>query len=1062
LNLIRLAIDRPIAVIAAVLMAVMFGYVALTTIPIQLAPDVVKPVISITTSWPGAAPAEVEREIVNEQEEVFKGLEGLERIESKSEDGQATITLEFSLDTDMDRALLLVANRLQRVPSYPAEADEPSISTSSDDDSAIAWFVMTRVEGNDRPIESFGPYAEDTFQDRLQRVAGVARVDVFGGAERELQVIVRPENLARYGLTVPDVVDTLRSAGISLSAGDVAEGKRRYVVRTEGELTTPEAVETVVLRSIADPLTGRLARITVADIAEVRFGYSETVATIRVLGEEALVGRAIRETGSNVIETMKGIHAAVEELNAGAMPNAGLQLRQVYDETVYINSSIDLVTQNIYVGGTLAALVLLLFLRSFGATLIVSVAIPVSVIASFVAMAAMGRSINVVSLAGIAFAVGMVVDAAIVVLENIYRLRQEGKSPAEAAYQGAAQVWGAILVSALTTVMVFIPILTMKLEVGQLFRDIAVAISVAVLLSLLVAITLIPAMSKRLLGGADGSLVMRRIPVVDDLAGLFVRAVLWTTRRVCASVPLSLAVVASVTLVTGYLAWANLPKLEYLPQGNQNLVFGIVLPPPGYNLETMTDIATDIEGALRGLWASETGPEPTADGIPKLEEFFFVAFRGNMFVGGSSADMERAGALIGPLTAPVFREPGTFGFFSQPSIFGGGIGGGRTIDFDISGPDLETVLAIAQRATGMIAGLLPREQGHQFRPDPGLELGAPEVRLIPDRLRLADAGVSARNFALSVDAFNDGLRVDEISVDGDQIDLTLKGPEGNAERTQGIDALPIVTAEGHILPAGSLARIEVTAGPTEIRHVERQRTVTLKVSPAPSLPLEVALDILQNEVVAPLEQQGLPPGVQLRLSGTADQLTQTFDAMVLDLALAVVIVYLVMAVLFESFIYPLVILFSVPLAAAGGVAGLFVLNLYTFQPLDMLTLLGFVILVGIVVNNAILLVHQTLFELREHGRAPLDAIAEAVRNRLRPIFMSTMTSVMGMLPLVLFPGAGSELYRGLGSVVVGGLSLSAVLTLLLIPPLMALVLVRQQRRAATPAMVKGAAAAPAE
>lgn len=281
-----------------------------------------------------------------------------------------------------------------------------------------------------------------------------------------------------------------------------------------------------------------------------------------------------------------------------------------------------------------------------------------------------------------------------------------------------------------------------------------------------------------------------------------------------ASRPLSLAVVASAIFVAGYLAWANLPKLEYLPQGNQNLVFGIVLPPPGYNLQTMPDIATDVEGSIRQLWASETGPEATEDGIPKLDEFFFVAFRGNMFVGGSSADMERAGELIEPLTAPVYREPGTFGFFSQPSIFGGGIGGGRTIDLDISGPDLETVLAIAQRATGMIAGLLPREEGHQFRPDPGLELGE----------RPDPAGQRARP---------------------DRGDL-------------GADRDPPRRAAAH----------------------------------------------------GDFEGQ---PG-------------------------------------------------AVP-AARGGA-----------RHLDMLTLLGFVILVGIVVNNAILLVHQTLFGLRENGRSSIDAI----------------------------------------------------------------------------------------
>ena len=1056
MNIIRLAIERPVAVIAGVLMAVIFGLVALVSIPIQLAPDVERPVITIRTSWPGAAPAEVEREIVNRQEEVFKGLEGLERMTSSSRDNEGRITLEFSIDANMDKALLLVANRLDRVGNYPSEAREPTLSTSGNDDNAIAWFVIRRTEKDASPIHHFGDTAEDLVQDRLQRVAGVARVDIFGGSEREMQVIVRPERLARYGLTVPDVLDALRSSGISMSAGDVDEGKRRYVVRTEGDFERPEQVGAVVLRTMEDQRSGRLARVTVNDVAHVGFAYKEPRARIRVLGESALVSRTIRETGANVIETMEGIRAAVAELNQSILPPVGLAIEQVYDETVYIDSAIDLVTSNIYIGGTLAAIVLLLFLRSIGATLIVTVAIPVSVVASFVAMAAMGRSINVISLAGIAFAVGMVVDAAIVVLENIYRLRQEGMRIDKAAYEGARQVWGAILVSALTTVMVFIPILVMKLEVGQLFRDIAVAISVAVLLSLLVAITLVPAMARRLLGG--GAIASRRIPLIDDIAGMFSRAVLGFVRTVASSRVLALLVVVAATMTAGILAKQFLPKLEYLPEGNRNLIFGFILPPPGYNLDTMSDIATRVEDATRPLWATETGPESAPGEPPKIDRFFFVAFGGNAFIGASSMDDQRAGDLIEPMSEPIYREPGTFGFIRQPSIFGRGIGGSRSIDLDITGNEIETILQTALEAMGMVSQALPLAEGHQYRPDPGLELGAPEVRLTPDQVRLADAGVSARTFALSVDAFNDGVRVSEITVGNDRFDLMLKGGGAGQSSTQAINSLPIVTRSGKILPANALADIEVTAGPTEIRHLERQRTVTLKITPAPTLALEDALTILNERVIAPLEEAGLPPGVRLSLSGTADQLTKTFGEMQLDLLLALVIVYLVMAVLFESFLYPLIILISVPLAAAGGVAGLVVLNMFKFQALDMLTLLGFVILIGIVVNNAILLVHQTLHNRRERAMAPVDAIVEATRNRLRPIFMSTITSVMGMLPLVLFPGAGSELYRGLGSVVVGGLSLSAVLTLLLIPPMLSLVPARYERQAAREAID----AAPAE
>lgn len=1055
MNLIRLAIDRPIAVIAAVLLVVLFGLVALAAIPIQLAPDVNRPVITVTTNWFGAAPAEVEREILNPQEDELAGIEGLTSITGNASQGRARITLEFRIGTNMDKALLLVANRLDRVPEYPEEADQPTIDTAGSEDNAIAWFIFTRLPGNERPIHEYGDFIEDNVKERLERVTGIGRINLFGSSEREIQIVVDPTLLARYRLTISDVSRALRLANVSLGAGDIDEGKRRYVVRTEGELQSLDSIAKVLVGNNLEQ--GGAARITVGDIADVRFGYKDPSSTIRLLGVSALAMNAERQTGANVIETMEGLRQAVEELNQSVVPEAGLELKQVYDETVYIQSAIDLVKQNIWIGGMLAAFILIIFLRSLRATIIITLAIPVSVIGAFVAMAALGRSINVISLAGLAFAVGMVVDAAIVVLENIYRHREEGNSISEAAYRGANQVWGAVLVSALTTVMVFIPILVMELEAGQLFRDIAVAISVSVVLSLLVSITVIPALSKRLLSGSrleggQSQVKRQRVWLLDDLAGLFVRATTSFVSLVVRSRFTAFIIAASVTIGAGYFSYLLLPKLEYLPEGNRNLLFGIIIPPPGYNLDTTTSIAEGIEKEISHLWVTKVDSETprAADAPPLIERFFFVATRSRTFLGAVSAEPERVSELKPILSEPVFREPGTFGFISQPSIFGRGIGGGRKVDLDISGSDLGTVLQVAGRAFGKIVQLFPRENGHEWRPVPGLELGAPEVRVSPDRVKLNDSGISALDLAQTIDTFNDGLRISQSTIDGKLTDLMLKGRRGAVVETQGIGDLPIVTPDGQVIPVSSVSNIELTAGPTQIQHRERFRTITLEVRPNQTLPLESAIDTIQTEVIDALRQEGLPPGVRLIISGTADKLDQTRSAMAINLLLAIVIVFLVMAVLFESFVYPLIIMLSVPVAAAGGIGGLAVLNLYTYQALDMLTMLGFVILIGIVVNNAILLVHQALHHIREQGMAPDQAIAMATKNRIRPIFMSTLTSVFGMLPLVLFPGAGSELYRGLGSVVVGGLSLSALITLLIVPPMMSLLVapleVRRERR----------------
>ncbi len=1043
MNLIRYAIDRPVAVVAAVLIAILFGTLSLSRIPVQLAPDVRKPVVVVETSWPGAAPSEIEREIVNPQEETLRGLDGLEIMTSRSRTGQASVTLEFAVGTDMSQSLLLVSNRLDRVGGYPDEASEPTLNTSGSDDSPIAWVLLTAAEGNTRSMPTYGDFLEDVVKDRVERIEGVSAVNVFGGTSRELQVVIDPQRLSRFGLTVPEVVRKLRSENISISAGDVDEGKRRYVVRTESSLNTEEAIENVVLRS--GVAQGESGRVRVSDVAEVSFAYRESTTRLRFKGEAGLAFNVVREAGANVISTMEELRVVLDELQAGPLANAGLVADLVYDETIYIQGAIDLVVQNIWIGAGLAALILLLFLRSPRATLIVSLAIPVSIVATFVVMALTGRTLNVISLAGIAFAIGMIVDAAIVVLENIFRLREAGLGRREAAYQGARQVWGAILVSALTTVLVFIPILIMELEAGQLFRDIAVAISVSVLLSLLVAVTVIPALSSRLLRSDDRKPM--RLWGIDHLASGFhalVMAYVRLTVRVRGVGILMVAVIAGGAAVA---RWTFLPRLEYLPEGNRNLVFGVLIPPPGYNLATTETIAQRIEGVAEPLWAAAPAPA-LEDGTPTIENFFFVATPGNSFVGAAAVDGERAGDLIPVLSRPIFAEPGTFGFMTQPSLFGRGVGGGRTIELNVSGQDLNTILGVAGRAAGLVSQILPRSEGHQFRPIPGLELGAPEVRLIPNRLRLADAGLDSSGLAQTVDAFNDGLRVAQITIGSERVDLVLKGDPNvtSAARTQDVGNYPVVTPNGQIVPVSALSDVVLTAGPTEIRHRERLRTVTLEVRPANNLPLEQAVNILETQVVDALEQQGLPSDIRLSVSGTADQLSQTWSAIQINLIVALIIVFLVMAILFESFVLPLVIMIAVPVAAAGGVGGLALLNTYQTQPLDMLTLLGFIILVGIVVNNAILIVHQTLYHLREDNMEPIDAIEEATRNRIRPIFMSTLTSVMGMLPLILFPGEGSELYRGLGAVVVGGLSMSAFLTLLTVPPLLRLAIRKSPAR----------------
>ncbi|MBT4610305.1 MAG: efflux RND transporter permease subunit [Gemmatimonadetes bacterium] len=500
------------------------------------------------------------------------------------------------------------------------------------------------------------------------------------------------------------------------------------------------------------------------------------------------------------------------------------------------------------------------------------------------------------------------------------------------------------------------------------------------------------------------------------------------------------AVLAVVVLLVGAslaAAWGLLPKAEYLPTGNRNLVFGILLPPPGYNLDELIDVGQQIEGALQPRWDAEPGsPEAAALDDLLIPHMFYVAFGRSAFMGARTDDPDRVKELIPLIQGPVFSVPGMIAIVRQSGLFSG-FSGGRAIDIEIMGPDLERLIGLAGQVFGQVGQVVP---GAQSRPIPSLDLGNPEVRVIPNRLHAAEVGLSAQEIGVTVNAMMDGALVDGFQYEGEEIDLSLRG-DSDWFRTQDIGQLPLLTPSGRVVPLNSVADVVVTSGPEQINHIERFRAITIRVAPPEEMPLETALENIETQIVEPLRSSGqLRPPYDVVLSGTADDLRKTREALQWNFLLALVITYLLMASLFESFLFPVVILLSVPPALAGGILGLAAVNaLISLQPLDVLTMLGFVILIGVVVNAAILIVHQTLNILEsEPDLERREAIRRSVASRVRPIFMSTITSALGMLPLVLFPGAGSELYRGLGSVVIGGLVVSTVFTLFLVPTFLSL------------------------
>jgi len=1108
MNLVRLAVRQPVTVLVGIVLVLLAGIVALRRIPIQLTPNVEDTIVAVTTLWEGASPVEIEREIVDRQEEKLQGIANLRSITSTSQTGRGVVRLEFVVGTSKEAALREVSDKLRQVPRYPDNVDEPVIEASDPENrDFIAWVIL----GTDDPgfdVRTLQDFAEDRIKPVLERIPGMSEVNVLGGREREVQVRYDPLLLASKGISPSAFVQALQSDNRDVSAGALEVSKADVRVRLAGQFERlVDVEETIVAQTPGGP-------VFVRDVADAVETFKEPRTFVRSRGESVLAINAQKEVGANVMSVMRALQEGIGALNApgGLLEvqarklglDGGLSLNQVYDQTIYIEDALALVQDNIWIGGALAVLVLLLFLRTLRTVGIVALAIPISVVGAIVAMVAMGRSINVISLAGMAFAVGMVVDNAIVVLENVYRHIEMGKPPMRAAVDGGKEVFGAVLASTLTTAAVFIPILLVEEEAGQLFRDISLAIVAAVVLSLLVSLTVIPTSAARILRPRTRASGVRRglfARIPDGIAGL----VHWLNGSVLARISIVAGLAGASVAGTLWLA----PPTDYLPQGNRNLVFGLLIPPPGYNQEQQTRLAERIEETVRPFWeasrarAGEARPElpaiPALDVLtgqtrevvpPPLVNYFLVSFDGILFHGGICDDPRRVVDML-PLFQHATRPrvaPGVLAFAFQVPLFRLGGSTGSAIKINFAGDDLDQV---AHSALAVFMELTQRYSPFSVQPAPAnFNVGTPELRIEPDRRRLAEAGLAFEDVALAVQALGDGAIVGEFRKEGDAIDLKVISKY--AVQTGALDRVPdspIATPMGKSVPLSSVTRLARVNAAEQINRVGRQRAITLQFTPPRGLALEQAVEEIAAVLAAKRGSGQIPPDVDTSFTGSASKLAAVQRALLGDgtlagtlgssLLLALLVVYLLLCVLFQSFVHPVVIMFSVPLATLGGFAALRGVYLWSVldpympvQQLDVLTMLGFVILIGVVVNNAILIVHQALNFMRPAeddespgGLAPRAAITEAVRTRVRPIFMSTLTSVGGMAPLVFMPGSGSELYRGLGSVVVGGLLVSTIFTLVLVPLLMSLVMDAQARlrtlagREAAPGATLGGAAA---
>ncbi|HET6592698.1 MAG TPA: efflux RND transporter permease subunit, partial [Xanthomonadales bacterium] len=676
-----------------------------------------------------------------------------------------------------------------------------------------------------------------------------------------------------------------------------------------------------------------------------------------------------------------------------------------------------MVRNNLLLGVTLAVVVLWWFLRKFRATVIVALSIPLCLLLSFMVLDFAGHTLNIISLAGLAFATGMVLDAAIVVLENIFRQREAGLAGVDASMRGVSQVWGALLASTATTVAIFMPVIFLQNEAGQLFSDLAVTISAAIAASLLVAVTVLPTAAANWIKGE----------AIDDHHRSWWR---WVTRHIMSWTDTPRrrwTWVATLTALPALVTLALVPPADYLPEGKRNFIFGFMVPPPGIGTQTAGEEMIDvIDQRLAPYLAGEKQPH--------LRNYFLGTARGwGTFIGGEAVNDDEVDELIGVFNREIMTGfPDTFGFAGRRAIFGGSRGG-RQIDIDLSAESFESLLAAGRAGFFTVTQALP---GANVRPLPGLELAEPEIRLVPDDRKIAEVGWNRARMATIVRAMGDGAFLGEYFDGTRRYNVVMRAE--NWYSPEELASLPVATASGEVVSLGELSQVTRTAGPSQIRRIDRRRTLTLLVTPPPDMAMEEALDVIKQDV-APAILAGMPEGGTVKYRGTAEALDEALSSMSGSFLLAVVILYLLISALFRSFRDSLLVILTLPMATVGGIVALRAVDLALFasggQQMDLLTMIGFIILLGLVVNNAILLVYRARDGERE-GMSRRDAVESAVRLRLRPILMSTTTSVFGMLPLMLMPGSGTELYRGMASVIVGGMLVSTLFTLILLPSLL--------------------------
>jgi multidrug efflux pump subunit AcrB len=997
-----------------------FGIFSAFKLPLQFMPDAQNKTIDVLTVWPSATPQEVEAEILKPQEEVLLGLPGLKRSNAYAARGTSWLRLEFDANADMEQVLIEVVGRIGRVTALPRSALPPQILRGGENGGlptlTTFYLQLPAEQKTDDKIDVQG-IVDKVIRPAFKQVPGVAQVNVTRGlaAEEELMISFDPYAVARLGIQINDIAEVLQSY-TDISGGFIDLNRRRYNMRYVGKVSLPEMDKLVVAWRLDTP-------VYLKDVAEVSITKPNTADITYLNGHKAIAIEVQRETGFDSLKAIAALKTVATALNKEKLQPLGLSLEHTFDSSTMIRNTLDFLFGNILLGVILAVLPVWWLFRSKSATLLIGVTIPLSIILTMIVLNLSGRSLNVISIAGLALAAGMVLDAALVVQDSIQAEIAAGYDKITAALRGCKAVTGALVVSTITTVCVFMPVVFANESEIQIFTDLAFTIAVSVVISLFLALVLIPVVSSRF-----GNTVY--LDPYTQLWQRLARGIMVMTSTAAKRMMIMVGLIGGGVLYTMLM----LPSADYLPVLKQNHVIATFYLPSGTNPVFVEEkIIPMLDQKIQPLLQPDASV-PIRNYAISMESSF------SMRLIAEPVHAEQTEALEQLLSDDIFAYvPDLSVWVSRPNLQASERSF-DTLDLYIQGADMATIATKSEQAMLLIQEKMPDAVVYPAASFSPTEL---EISVTPDVSKLLQLGFTRADLMQVVQTFGNGVYISEYYDGNRRRNLVLR-----AKQWQNFDELksyPVINRDGVSVPFGELVHIEQTFGPAVIQHINFDRTFILTVEPPAGMSLE-ELHAQLKAVIVPEISAGLPAGYAVNFGGSADSISEVKANMTGYFVFAVILLFLLMAGLFRSIRAAIMVILTLPLATVGGFVLLKILNLFTYQPLDIISMIGFIILLGLVVNNSILLICGVM-ENERNGLSRVIAVELVIAQRLRPIFLATATTVAGMLPLLVLPVTGSEMYRGLAAALVGGMVFSGVFTLVLLPTLLQVGLFN--RRAAT-------------